>query len=168
MGCKASNLNLIHFKFLYAFFWSQIIPLTPPSHSCNSSFHPSRVPWGQMLGHTHLNCPSQSLNWHWFSLDFSLADPTSLVLLGSTTASQRVLAAAQAAEFGGKEKALTGFRGFLASSWMVSHRARTSFHSVKSSPLLLVLLMGQTLRELHWATSCRSLAGCELWAMQGC
>ena len=59
-----------------------------------------------------------------------LADPTSLVLLGSTTASQRVLAAAQAAEFGGKEKALTGFRGFLASSCMVSisHGARTSFH----------------------------------------
>ena len=42
---------------------------------------------------------------------------TSLVLLGSTTASQRDLAAAQAAELGGKEKALTGFLGFLASSW---------------------------------------------------
>ena len=41
---------------------------------------------------------------------------TSLVLLGSTTASQRALAAAQAAELGGKEKALTGFRGFLATA----------------------------------------------------
>ena len=41
---------------------------------------------------------------------------TSLVLLGSTTASQRALAAAQAAELGGKEKALTGFRGFLVTA----------------------------------------------------
>ena len=41
---------------------------------------------------------------------------TSLVLLGSTTASQMALAAAQAAELGGKEKALTGFRGFLVTA----------------------------------------------------
>ena len=41
---------------------------------------------------------------------------TSLVLLGSTTASQRALAAAQAAELGGKEKTLTGFRGFLVTA----------------------------------------------------
>ena len=41
---------------------------------------------------------------------------TSLVLLGSTTASQRALAAAQAAELGGKEKALKGFRGFLVTA----------------------------------------------------
>ena len=41
---------------------------------------------------------------------------TSLVLLGSTTASQRALAAAQAAELGGKEKALTGFRGLLVTA----------------------------------------------------
>ena len=92
---------------------------TPPSHSGNSSFHPSRVPWGQMLSHSHLNCSSQSLKNHlsFPSCSVCLWFPTSLVLLGSTTASQRDLAAAQAAELGGKEKALTGFLGFLASSW---------------------------------------------------
>ena len=37
---------------------------TLPSHSGNSSFHPSRVPWGQMLSHSHLNCSSQSLTDH--------------------------------------------------------------------------------------------------------
>ena len=47
--------------------------------------------------------------------------------------------------------------------WLpAEERFRWKHPLVKQSPLLLVSLMGQTLRESHWATSCRSLAEFEL------
>ena len=47
--------------------------------------------------------------------------------------------------------------------WLpAEERFRWKHPLVKKSPLLLVSLMGQTLRESHWATSCRSLAEFEL------
>ena len=61
------NCKFCHHPLKLSSFWQQVSPLflnTLPSHSGNSSFHPSRVPWGQMLSHSHLNCSSQSLTDH--------------------------------------------------------------------------------------------------------